>query len=227
MHPPPGPHRLRHAHGKCIFRDSAVLHPSRVSATVVTRIYPKMLSTVFFSDVRCWMHRSVRPCPVYTWRTRAFGCASRGRLSRAPPVGPRINSVGRAGGGAVQRLHAHYGRPRLPDARRTRARAGHGRRSNMDVSGRHRTATRVISTPNHAWATNLLRYWLVQGLSLATRTSHLHHNLWNTEQVSSFQQEISSIIYYVFSSIKINDIKRLVNKLGRPNKISYSLRTSW
>lgn len=162
------------------------------------------------------MHRSVRSCPVYTWRTRAFGCASRGRLSRAPPVGPRINSEGRAGGGAVQRLHAHSGRPRLPDAR-GRARTLPDVRRMPMKHGPFRTSShsRRVSSQRQISRVSAIYCGIASWKDFRLHLCGYRHLIFNLKYQTSFQQEISSIIYCIYSSIKINDIKRLVNKLDR------------
>lgn len=91
------------------------------------RILSENVDKLYFfvmSGVGCTA-RSVRVRCI-PWRTRAFGFASRGRLSRAPPLGPRINSVGRGGrGGAAparpQRPPTHAGRCRTSGPCRTHA----------------------------------------------------------------------------------------------------------
>lgn len=233
MHPPPGPHRLRHAHGKCIFRDSTALHPSRVSVTVVTRIYPKMLTNVFFvmSGIGC----TARPTVSGIYLTHA--CV-RERVTRATVARPATRAENKQRGARGGRGGAAAARPQRPPTAAGRADfaddAGRtpdaGRRWNMDVSGRHRS-TRAISTPNNACPA--IYCWKDFRFHRIPSVYHPHSVLpvlspYITAKVyeTSLQQEISSIIYYIFSSIKINDIKRLVDKLDRLNKISYSLRTS-
>lgn len=125
MHPPPVPHRLRLAQGNAFPETRrpplALLTYHRHPCVPRSRII--RVPCVYVCNkhvVRFRMHRSIRPRWV-TWRTRAFRCASRGRLSRvAPPAGPRINSVGRArrGGGAVQRC-TPTARPPTAAGRRT------------------------------------------------------------------------------------------------------------